>query len=101
MDRIQFIQSIDQKDKEFVSMVIGFFDQYMALYSLVGQYEHINIINDVKENITFTISFESEAQAQQLQSIIASTGYMVTIYERTFTIVMAPLDSNTLSITLR
>lgn len=102
MNRIEFMHSIDQKGREFASTVIGFFDQYMALYTMVENYENVNIINDSNESETviFTLNFDSEDKAVQLMNIIAASGNTIIIYDRRFTIAVKPISNLSLSISL-
>ena len=49
MDRIEFFQSVDQ-NRAYDSAITSLFDQFSALYDLVGQYNAIKISNTTEKN---------------------------------------------------
>lgn len=98
MDRVEFLHSIDQKGKDFPSTVIAFFDQFMALYSLVGCY-NINIVNNTDEDkIKFTVSFDESDKINQLEQIIAQNNNSILVYDRVFNIFLNRLSDRDIDI---
>ena len=56
MDRIQFINSINHKDKRLSDFIFQYIDQYMVLYDLVDRKDKIQYMNDNGSNsITFQV----------------------------------------------
>lgn len=85
MDRVEFLKKIDQQGKDFPSTLIAFFDQFMALYSLVGGY-NINVVNNTDEDkVKFTVSFDESDKINQLEQIIAHNN-TISLYGRVFNI---------------
>lgn len=56
MDRIEFIHSIDHKDKQPSKLYVKYIDQYMVLYDLVDRKDKVQYLSDNGTNsITFQI----------------------------------------------
>ena len=100
MDRIEFLRKIDQQGKDFPSTLIAFFDQFMALYSLVGYY-NVNIVNDTDEDkVKFTVSFDESDKLNQLEIIIAQNNNTISLYNRVFNIFLNRLSDRDIEIIL-
>ena len=98
MDRVEFLHNIDQKGKDFPSTVIAFFDQFMALYSLVGCY-NIKIVNNTDEDkVKFTVSFDESDKINQLEQIIAQNNNSILVYDRVFNIFLNRLSDRDIDI---
>lgn len=98
-DRIEFLHSIDQKDKELVSTIVTFFDQFMALYTLVGSYDDIKVTNESNESVvSFNVNLSNEGNLLQLINIIRSKNNQLMVYEHLFNITLKQLDKTTLNI---
>ena len=86
MDRVEFLHTIEQNGKDFQSTLIAFFDQFMALYSLVGLYD-VKVINNTDENvIKFTVSFDESDLINRLEYTIAQNNNTISLYGRVFNI---------------
>ena len=100
MDRVEFLHNIDQQGKDFSSTLIAFFDQFMALYSLVGYY-NVNIVNDTDEDkVKFTVSFDESDKIKQLEYIIALNNNNISLYGRVFNIFLNKLSDRDIEIIL-
>ena len=100
MDRVEFLHSIDQNGKEFASTLIAFFDQFMALYSLVGCY-NINIVNISDENkVKFIVSFDESSNLNQLEQIVIQNNNIISLYDRVFNIILNKLSDREIEIVL-
>ena len=100
MDRVEFLHNIDQQGKDFPSTLIAFFDQFMALYSLVGYY-NVNIINNTDEdNVKFTVSFDESDKINQLENIIALNNNTISLYGKVFNIFLNKLSERDIEIIL-
>jgi hypothetical protein len=100
MNRIEFLQSIDHQDKDQVTELISFFDQFMALFSLVGSYSNMEVFNNESNDsfIRFTISFDNAEKVNLLQQAIISANNCITIYCKTFFIDYSILSIKSMSI---
>ena len=77
MDRVEFLHNIDQQGKDFPSTLIAFFDQFMALYSLVGYY-NVNVVNTTNENtVKFTVSFDESDKIKGIDKLIDDLGKLL------------------------
>ena len=77
MDRVEFLHNIDQQGKDFPSTLIAFFDQFMALYSLVGYY-NVNVVNTTNENtVKFTVSFDESDKIKSIDKLIDDLGKLL------------------------
>ena len=100
MDRVEFLHNIDQQGKDFPSTLIAFFDQFMALYWLVGYY-NVNIINNTDEdNVKFTVSFDESDKINQLENIIALNNNTISLYGKVFNIFLNKLSERDIEIIL-
>ena len=100
MDRVEFLHNIDQQGKDFPSTLIAFFDQFMALYSLVGYY-NVNIVNDTDEDkVKFTVSFDESDKIDQLNNIIAQNNNIISLYGKVFNIFLNKLTDRDIEIVL-
>ena len=98
MNRVEFLHSINQNGKDFQSTLIGFFDQFMALYSLVGQY-NVSVVNNTDEStIKFTVSFDESDLLNRLEDMIAQNNNMITLYGRVFNIFLNRLSDRDIDI---
>lgn len=98
IDRLQFMHKLEVKDQDFAEMVISQFDQLMALYSICGHYENLDIQNET--NLTFTVSLINPEDIVTLQNAIVSNNCMIQIYERCFSININSVTDNTINITI-
>lgn len=81
MDRIQFINSINHKDKQLPDLVCKYIDQYMLLYDLVDRKDKIQYVSDNGINqINFQVSSSPQAISNLTANISAATN--VKRYER-------------------
>ena len=100
MDRVEFLHNIDQNGKEFPSTLIAFFDQFMALYSLVGCYD-ISIVNTSDENkVKFIVSFDESGNLDQLEQIVIQNNNIISLYDRVFNIFLNRLSNREIEIVL-
>lgn len=103
MNRIDFLQSINHQDKEQVTELICFFDQFMALFSLVASYSNMEVSNNESNDsfIRFTISFDTAENVNLLQQAIIQANNVITIYNNTFAIDYSILSIKSMSIILK
>ena len=98
MDRVEFLHNIDQRGKDFPSTLIGFFDQFMALYSLVGNY-NVRVVNNTDENtIKFTVSFDESDSINRLEYAIKQNNSNILLYGRVFNIFLNKLSNKDIEI---
>lgn len=96
MDSIEFVNSIQISD--FRDAITRFFDEFMALHNLVGEYNSIETINGEIKNgvsIAFQLNFQTKEDAITTNYLLS--GINVNIYGRQFSINKF-LDDKTLSI---
>lgn len=98
IDRLQFMHKLEVKDQDFAQMVISQFDQLMALYSICGHYENLDIQNEM--NLTFTVSLNNPNDIATLQNAIISNNCMIQIYDRCFRININSVTNTTINITI-
>ena len=81
MDRLQFVQSIEYND--FKKSIVRFFDENMALYNLIGEYENINCItgNVNDSSITFDLKFNDEYDSKKMHDIIYDKSVCIYCHE--------------------
>lgn len=97
MDRILFVKSIEYDD--FEKSIVRFFDENMALYNLVGEYQNIDCItgNVDGKSISFDLKFNNEEDSSKMYSIINDKE--ICIYGHLYSI-RPTLKSNTINIQL-
>lgn len=102
MDRIDFLRSIDQAGKDSVTELISFFDQFMAMYSLVGSYSNMDISNNesTQSFIRFTVSFDEPEKINLLQQAIINTHNIINVYGNTYKIDYTIISIKSISIIL-
>lgn len=98
MDRVQFLHKLEVEGQDFADMVLSSFDQFMALYCIVGHYDNTNITNE--GNLTFTISFDDNSMVDKLISIIGANGNRILIYERNFGITINWRNESQINLTI-
>ena len=99
MDRIEFLHSIDQNGKDFSSTLIGFFDQIMALYSLVGNYD-AKVINYIDDTVKFAVSFDESDTINRLENILVQSNNSISLYGRVFNIYLNKTSDRDIEIIL-
>lgn len=100
MDRVEFLHNIDQDGKDFPSTLIAFFDQFMALYSLVGSCR-VYITNASDDNkVKFIVSFDESSDLEQLEQIVIQNNNIVSLYDRVFNIFLNRLSDRDIEIIL-
>lgn len=82
-DRICFFQTIDQGDKEYESTITSLFEQFSALYDLVGAFDDVSIINKTNNQVIFEVRGGKEDERTLILNKIASKPNVV-IYEQSF-----------------
>ena len=97
MDRINFLKSIDLKEREFASTIVTFFDQCRALYSLGGSYDNSQMSNESGNSISFNINL-SENDLDKLISAIISVNNQLFIYDRIFNVIANKISSTCVQI---
>jgi hypothetical protein len=97
MDRLEFVKSIEYED--FQKSIVGFFDENMALYNLVGEYQNINCItgNVNDKSITFDLKFNEIEDSEKMYSLMNGTS--TCIYGHLYSI-DCNLNNNTINIKL-
>ena len=98
VDRVQFLQKLEIEGQNYANMIMESFDQFMALYFIVGHYDDAEIHND--DNLTFTISFTNKEMIDKLISIIAQNNYHILIYGKNFSIAINWIKDLTINITI-
>ena len=87
MDRIEFFQSVDQKNRAYDSVIASLFDQFSALYDIVAQYKYDKIINNTEKNkVQFDINCSNSTDANYILSQINSKSKQIVVYGSYFTI---------------
>jgi hypothetical protein len=95
MDRIVFVQSIEYED--FEKSIVRFFDENMALYNLVGEYQ-CGITGNVDDaSISFDLKFDEIRDIEKIYSVIS--GQTISIYGHMYSI-EAMLEADTINIKL-
>lgn len=94
MDRIQFTESLDV----CVDDEIKYFNQIMAMYDLVVNYENIKV-NTVNGNncISFELHFSSEEIANKMEKILRNN--TITRFDKTYS-VLTESKLNIVNVTL-
>ena len=97
MDRIQFVKSIEYND--FEKSIVRFFDENMALYNLIGEYENIQCIkgNVDDKSISFSLKFNNKEDCEKMYFLIC--GEQICIYGRLYSI-HTKITTNILNIEL-
>ena len=97
MDRLAFVKSIGYND--FEKSIVRFFDENMALYNLVGEYQNIDCItgNVDGKSITFDLKFNNQEDSETMYSIIY--GNIICIYGHLYSI-ECKLNTNMINIKL-
>lgn len=87
MDRIEFFQSVDQKNKPYDSVITSLFDQFSALYDIVAQYGYDKIINNTDKNkVQFDITCSDTSEVNNILSQINNKGKQILVYGNLFTV---------------
>ena len=87
MDRIEFFQSVDQKNRVYDSVIASLFDQFSALYDIVAQCKYDKIINNTNNsNIQFDINCLNSNDANSILSQIDKNDKQIHIYGNIFTV---------------
>lgn len=97
MNRLEFLHALRIDNADFAETVHRFFDQFMALYSIIGNYD-ISIANE--DNLTFTIALPNAVEVNGIIQNIIANGYMVCIYDRMFRIAVNYVNGNIFNITI-
>jgi len=91
LERIDFTKSIESQN--FNRDVVVYFDEVMALYDLVGDYE-ISSISSYNNscNMNFNLLFSSEETAKEVERYLNNSE--ITIYNKTYNVVSNRMDNN-------
>ena len=84
-DSVEFTNSIQIPEQ--TNAITRFFDEYMALYNIIGSYSNIqNISGEIKNGIAiaFRVQFESEQDAIATNKIFSNT--QIEVFGRQFMI---------------
>lgn len=82
-DRICFFQSIDPGDKEYDSVITSLFDQFSALYDIVGTFDDVQVINQTNKKVVFEVRTPKEEERNFILDKVTSRPNVV-IYEQSF-----------------
>ncbi len=82
-NRIQFFQSVDQKDKEYDSVITSLFEQFSALYDIVGTFDNVQVINQTEKEVVFEVISTNKEDIDIILERVASRPNVV-IYEQSF-----------------
>lgn len=82
-DRICFFQAVDIGDKEYDSVVTSLFEQFSALYDLVGAFDDVQVIDKTKKQVVFEVRIPKEDERALVLNKVASQPNVV-IYEQSF-----------------
>lgn len=94
MDRIEFVKSIDNMVAEDI---FNKFDELMALYNLIGEYNNIKIKQTSSDVASFSIDFNDEDSANTFVNRINNS--VLPIYEILLSI-QCILNKQSVNITL-
>ena len=98
MDRIEFFQSVDQKNRAYDSVITSLFDQFSALYDIVAQYDSISISNSTEKNrVQFDISSEP-SKIDYIYNQINNGNKLMVVYGNLFEISTDKMSEDTLQI---
>lgn len=94
MDRIEFTESMDIDIEDDIK----YFNQIMAMYDLVGDYENIKV-NTVNGNncISFELHFSSNEIASKMESALKN--HTITKFDKTYS-VLTSLNDNIVNVSL-
>lgn len=98
MDRVDFTKSIISEES-IEDLIKNYFNETMALYNIVGEYDkRINIIHTHTNNIaSFSITFKTKKEAKELYNVIS--GAKINIYDSIYK-VHSDLAEKIINITL-
>ena len=82
-DRICFFQSVDSGDKEYDSVITSLFEQFSALYDIVGAFDDVQVKNQSKKQVVFEVLTPKEEERSFILNKVASQPNVV-IYEQSF-----------------
>ena len=82
-DRICFFQAIDPGDKEYESVITSLFEQFSALYDIVGAFDDVQIKNRSSKQVIFEVQTPKEEERALILNKVASQPNVV-IYEQPF-----------------
>lgn len=99
MNRIDFFESID--NIQYPSMIVDFFDHFIALKKIVEDSGKITVINsENNQNIDFSIEFLSTEHMDMAIKIIESNKGIIEIYGRPMNIYIQPLSKKVIKISI-
>ena len=82
-DRVCFFQAIDPGDKEYDSVITSLFEQFSALYDIVGAFDDVQVKNQSKKQVVFEVLTPKEEERTLILNKVASQPNVV-IYEQSF-----------------
>lgn len=98
MDRIEFFQSVDQ-NRQFDSAITSLFDQFSALYNLVGQYDAIKVVNNTEKNkVQFMLTCSDPKKADFIINQILNSEKHIDLYGRSFDVGIIKKQPDTVQI---
>lgn len=103
MDRVEFLNSISYRDDfERSSMLEYFWDQYMALYTLVDNIEHCEVTAHAgNSGVIFTLRYIDSNNVDKLASMIEMQSNML-VYDKWYLVSYSrPTDANTINICIQ
>lgn len=84
MNRIDFFDSIS--GIQYPEMIINFFDQFIALKTIVEDSGTVTVLNSTDKYIEFTISFKNEELMNIAYSTLMSLNGFIVIYGKSIKI---------------
>ena len=99
MDRVAFINYIEESNISHADVLTKFFDQYMVLYNLIEKIDKISFINSDNNSVTFQLYC---TDSDIWNPIIDRINYqsMVVIYDKCFNVSYANITMNTIDINI-
>ena len=82
-DRICFFQAVDTGGKEYDSMITSLFEQFSALYDIVGAFDDVQVKNKTNKQVIFEVQTPKEEERALILNKVASRPNVV-IYEQSF-----------------
>jgi len=99
INRIDFLESIN--GIQYPSMIVDFFDHFIALKRIVEDSGNITVINSINNyNIDFSIEFMSTDCMKLAMQIIESNQGVIDIYGKPMKILVKPLSEKAIQISI-
>ena len=97
--RGDFFQSINAiGSEEYPTLMTGFFEQFSILYNIIGGYDNLQISKNA-DQFSFNIHTPSPEIATDILS--RTSGEVIQVYDRTFSIYTSQIGPTDLSIQIR